>query len=218
MHEYKVIDINTWARKNTFDFFRSFQCPCFDVTFPLNVEKLYKYAKEKKYSFFALMLYALHESLDAVPEFRQRLVKIPAKDGGEDVFEAWEFARNDMMTPILLDDNSFCQVLLEAKDSFAEYRQQAEERFAYAREHKVFHFENRRDVYNASCMPWFKFTSLKTAFRADYLDLPLLSWDKMDENYNINLAVHVNHTFVDGFHIGLLVKELEKRLALPESL
>ncbi len=87
MNDYKVIDVNTWARKNTFNFFLPFANPCFNVTSEVNVESVYKYAKEHKYSFFLMTLYALHQASDTVPEFRQRMVK--TSRGGWKSLKSW---------------------------------------------------------------------------------------------------------------------------------
>ncbi|MBR2077456.1 MAG: chloramphenicol acetyltransferase, partial [Exiguobacterium sp.] len=53
----KKIEIETWARRKHFEFFKAFDAPHFNVTANVDVTNLYTYAKESNQSFFKLFLY-----------------------------------------------------------------------------------------------------------------------------------------------------------------
>ena len=68
-----IIDINSWKRKEHFDFFSSFDEPFFGIITEIDCTRAYSKAKLNGGSFF---LYYIHKSLIAanlIEEFRYRL-------------------------------------------------------------------------------------------------------------------------------------------------
>ena len=53
------IDMNTWPRREIYDFFSPIANPFYSVTFTLDVTNLYRYVKERELSFY----YALVSSV-----------------------------------------------------------------------------------------------------------------------------------------------------------
>ena len=69
----KLLNIDTWNRKDQFRFFNQFEEPFFGVTVQIDCTNAYRLSKEKEYSFF---LYYLHASLKAanqIEPFRYRI-------------------------------------------------------------------------------------------------------------------------------------------------
>lgn len=48
MNAYRVIDQNTWSRRNPFEFYGKFASSVFNVTVSVNAENLYTYCKKRK--------------------------------------------------------------------------------------------------------------------------------------------------------------------------
>ena len=69
----KEIDIETWNRKTTYEWFNSFTDSTYSVTVKMNITKLVKITKETKSSFFANMLYVVVLGLNSIPEMRMRM-------------------------------------------------------------------------------------------------------------------------------------------------
>lgn len=47
----KKIDVDSWSRKSHYEYFQTFDCPMFSITFPVRVDALYRYARENGLSF-----------------------------------------------------------------------------------------------------------------------------------------------------------------------
>ncbi|MET0753548.1 MAG: CatA-like O-acetyltransferase, partial [Pyrinomonadaceae bacterium] len=46
----KEVDVESWNRKNTFEFFKNFEDPFFNIAANLDVTALYRFCKEKNLS------------------------------------------------------------------------------------------------------------------------------------------------------------------------
>ncbi len=71
---------------------------------------------------------------------------------------------------------------------------------------------NGQDVVWLSCSPWFTFTGIITPYDKS-ISIPQVTWDKFtfeDNKCYINMCIMVHHGFVDGYHIGLFINELNK--------
>ena len=73
---YKEVDINSWNRKEHFEFFSKFDEPFFGVVTEIDCTKAYKTVKEKKLSFFAFYLHNSLNAINQIDEFKTRI-----KDG-----------------------------------------------------------------------------------------------------------------------------------------
>jgi len=52
VHMKRYIELNTWKRKDHFSFFSQYEIPRFNMTFDLDVTKLYQWAKNENVSFY----------------------------------------------------------------------------------------------------------------------------------------------------------------------
>ena len=73
------------------------------------------------------------------------------------------------------------------------------------------------DMIFFSCLPWLDLTALTNERNAGTDDaIPRIAWGKyVEENGRLmlGLSIEVNHRFIDGLHIGLFARELEKLIA-----
>ena len=68
-----IIDIETWERKENFNFFRHFQNPQLSITSEVECGGAKKRAKEAHQSFFLYYLYAVLRAANEIPELRYRI-------------------------------------------------------------------------------------------------------------------------------------------------
>ena len=72
------------------------------------------------------------------------------------------------------------------------------------------------DVYQFSSLPWVAFTHFShTLIDKSRKSNPMFDWGKYHEKNGrmvIPFSVQVHHSFVDGFHVGKLVQQLQERL------
>ncbi|WP_294233067.1 CatA-like O-acetyltransferase [uncultured Chryseobacterium sp.] len=75
MERMKVIDINSWKRKEHFEFFSGMASPYFGFTSEVDCTKAYDEAKEKGHSFFAIYLHKSMMAINTVDELKLRIVE-----------------------------------------------------------------------------------------------------------------------------------------------
>ena len=70
----KIIDIETWNRKEHFEFFSKMTSPYFGITTEVDCTKAYINAKENGHSFFAHYLHKSMIAANSVEELRLRII------------------------------------------------------------------------------------------------------------------------------------------------
>ena len=54
---FRKVDIDTWARKTTYEFFRDYEDPFFNITTNLDVTHLYRFCKDNDVAFSLAALF-----------------------------------------------------------------------------------------------------------------------------------------------------------------
>lgn len=207
MEQY--IDINTWDRKEHFDFFSQSDMPLYSITTEIDVTGLRKFAKANKTSFYLSLVYVCTKAMIRVKNFRYRIrgdkvvllddlrPSFTHMDKGAELFKYVSYPAGD-------DILEFCRKAKE-KATAKDYYMDDPEDLAYD------------DFIYITCLPWFTFTSITLDFCLNKDDcIPRLTWGKYFERDGktlLNLGVQVNHRIIDGYHIGLFLDELNKELA-----
>ena len=70
---YRIIDMENYARRQHFNYFRSLPYPYVGITADVDVTDLLKYCKAKKRSFYLMFIHAVALAADKVPELRHRI-------------------------------------------------------------------------------------------------------------------------------------------------
>ena len=73
----RVIDMETWPRREHFEFYRNFGHPHFGMTANVDVTDFRLAVKEQGVSFTLATVYVVARAANAIPEFRYRI-----RDGG----------------------------------------------------------------------------------------------------------------------------------------
>jgi len=194
---FQEVDIAAWNRKATYEFFRHFDDPFFNVTANLDVTNLYRFCKENNLAFSIAALFFSLQAANEVREFRLRMI-------GETVVE---FARVKATQTILNDDEtfSFCYFPIQ-KDVFEFDRSGKIAREKY-KSLKTFEVETDRvDLIYFSAIPWISFTGFKHASRQNNRQtVPRMVFGKMSgdgDDLKMPFSVEVHHALVDGIHVG----------------
>lgn len=210
----KQLDLKTWKRKEMFDLYFQFDIPQISLCTPLEVSKVYNYAKKERLSFYFCLSHIFYTALLKFEEFKIRSIK------GELVIEDCEYVnicalkKGDELFKIITDKyhpniKTFCQNMEKTLQEQTKFTQDLPEG---ARKSQV--------IAYISCTPWFEFSQIthpqdvqKNSF------VPHISFDKMKENDKgerwINVSIQVNHAVVDGLLIAKLldqVKEIMSKL------
>lgn len=194
---YTELDISSWPRRSTYEFFQDFADPFFDLTANLDVTAAYRFCKQHDLSFSLTTLYCSLLTANDIREFRIRLV-----DG-----RLVEFDRIHATQTILNDDETFSFAYFEMTDDVFEFNRSGRAAIQRYKELRSFDVETDRvDLIYYSVIPWVSFTSFKHASRLDNSrTIPRIVFGKMfdsGERKLMPLSVEANHQIMDGFHVG----------------
>ena len=197
---FKNVDIESWPRRSTYEFFRDYADPFFNFTANVDVTRLYRFCKDNDLSFSLAALYFVLVAVNRIREFRIRL------DGDRLI----EFNTIHATQTILNEDEtfSFAYFAMEADVfDFVSAGRKALETYKTMRSFDV--ETDRLDLVYCSVIPWVSFTSFKHASRLDKTQtIPRIVFGKHFDDADrklMPLSVEVNHAIMDGLHVGKLL-------------
>lgn len=203
---FKPIDVETWNRRNTFEFFRDFQDPFFNITANLDVTNLYSFCKGNGISFSLANLFCSLETANSIKEFRFRLLE------GKLV----EYESIDATQTILNPDETFSFCYFQRQPDVFAFDKAGIVSIEKYTNLSTFDVEaDRIDLIYYSVIPWISFTSFKHASRFDNTQtVPRMVFGKMFEDggkMKIPHSVEVNHAIMDGIHVGKYFNQLQEK-------
>jgi len=209
---YTRFDISSWTRKRSFEFYKKFDDPYFNVTFRVDVTALAEYTRNEGLSFFANCMYECLVAANAIDLFRMR------RDGeGIRLYKIIHAG-----STVFYDGQSFGFAYYNNKESLREFSMEVKNVQEKCNREKSFEpSASRDDLIYFSSLPWIHFTGLKHAQdRNINSSIPRISFGKyISESARILMPVNIeiNHAFMDGFHVGLFAEALQKNLMRYES-
>ena len=202
----KLIDLNTWNRKQHFEHFNGLEDPSFAVTIPFDVTMAYKFSKENKVSFFGKYLHDCMRAINLVDNFKYRIVDT-------DVFEL------DVIhaSPTLMrEDKTFGFSFIDYNEDLSVFLNNLiAEKSRINNSTDLFPEKEGINCIYCSAMPWFQFTGHKEPFSKHGISIPKLAFSKalnVNDRLSMNVSINVNHALVDGYHISLFVENFQKFL------
>lgn len=96
---------------------------------------------------------------------------------------------------------------------FTKAKEDAENNVAY---YKIPDFENMNKI-QVTCLPWIRFNNFKDATNySEKSSKPKICWGKYYElngDYFIDFSILVNHAFQDGYHMAMLINDLQSMIS-----
>ena len=176
----------------------------------VNVENLWIKSKEQDLSFFVMSLGALMNALNDVPEMRRRII-----DG-----KVIEFESLDAVCPIMdKEETVFKEIRIEGPQRFynilkwhgyvVDYQLNVLEGVDKAFDVDTME-RDKINIANFSCIPWVDFDSITNATAAGNAIQPLITWGKVNENYEMTVSITVSHIFVNGLELAKFYKNAQE--------
>lgn len=204
---HREIDIERWERKTTFEFFRDFEDPFFNITANVDVTSLYRFCKEHGLAFSLAGLFYAMAAANEIRELRLRMV-------GEKVVE---FERIHATQTFLNDDDTFSFSYFDMQPDVFEFDRAGRIAREKYKALKTFDVESDRvDLIYFSVIPWVSFTSFKHASRFNNRQtVPRMVFGKIFDAAGRKLmpfSVEVHHALVDGVHVGRFFARFQEKL------
>jgi len=202
--EPRRIDVDTWARREAFELFRSFGFPYLSLTATVNISRLRRNLRREAISFTVGWVHLLAKAANAVPAFRQRM-------RGNQVVE---HAAVHPSVTILTDDEGFSFCNLPYDEDLRIFANRAAERIEAARSSPSLFVEpDRDDLLFLTAIPWVSFSGFIHPGPLDPPDsIPRIAWGRFREDadrVDLPLNVQVHHALVDGIHVGRFFENVE---------
>jgi chloramphenicol O-acetyltransferase type A len=209
----KYLDLETWARRDLFEFFRGYQNPYFNVCTRLDITQLMGVLRDHPgvsvslaYHYFALRI------ANEIEPFRYRLE-------GEDSVIIHEVINGG--TTVLLPNETFTYAYFDYHEDFQQFIAEAGEAIERVMAEGSLKPTMRYDLIYFTTLPWVSFTSFahaRTPGRGE--SIPRIAFGKFlrdGDRIQLPISVEVHHALMDGLHVGRFFMSLEAALAKPES-
>lgn len=208
----RYIDIATWPRRETFEFFRGFDKPYFNVGTSLDVTNLVADIKKRPglslslaYHYFALRV------VNEIEPFRYRL-------RGDQILV------HDVIhggTTLLLSNETFIMSYFDYREDFEQFMSDAMKAIGEQRAAAAFDPRPEDNRIHFSVLPWISFTSFSHARNWGREDsVPKMAFGKISEvngRRTMPFSVEVHHAMMDGITVGRYLDRLQEMLLQPAN-
>ncbi|MBX7220288.1 MAG: hypothetical protein K1Y36_10120 [Blastocatellia bacterium] len=208
------LDVQNWARKELFDFFRGNELPFFNVCTKVEVTALLTALRRKpEISVTLAYHYFVMRAVNEVEQFHYRL-------RGENVIihEAIHGG-----TTVLLPNETFNFAHFDYTPSFSAFYPAAKASVEAVRSGSLpLDPRQEDDRIHCTTLPWFSFTSFAHARKLRPNDsIPKFAFGKFDREETgrvwLPISVEVHHALMDGLHVGRFLSALQDALDQPEK-
>lgn len=207
------LDLETWSRRELYQFFIDYDNPHFNVCCPVDVTRLIELVRQRSdlKTSLAIHYFALRVANEIEP-FRYRL-----KDDGVFVYDVINGG-----TTVLLPNESFGYAYFEYQRDFDKFVRDMGQAVDEIRTGTgPLKPTQRDDVIYHTTLPWMSFTSFAHARKKGRGDsVPRLVFGKFTEENGrlmMPISVEVHHALMDGLIVGRYFNQLEAALAEPED-
>ncbi len=176
----------------------------------INVEKLWNWCHDNDKSFYVMSLGCLLNATNSVPQLKRRIIDE----------KAIEYDYLDGVTPIMDEDNEiYREMRVKTPQEFSdiiEWHDYVRELISDILNQKndgfVCEMEDRdkTNIVNLSCIPWVDFDMITNCVVDGSAIQPLITWGKVNKNYEMSVSITVSHIFVNGRELGYFYENAQK--------
>lgn len=176
----------------------------------INVEKLWTWCHENEKSFYVMSLGCLLNAVNSVPQLKRRIIEE----------KAIEYDYLDGVTPIMDEDNDvYREMRVKTPQEFSDMiewhdyvRKLMSDILNQKNEGFVCEMEDRdkTNIVNLSCIPWVDFDMITNCVVDGSAIQPLITWGKVNKNYEMSVSITVSHIFVNGRELGYFYENAQK--------
>lgn len=182
--------------------FINFLSSRYAISARVNVESMWKWCHENDKSFFVMSLGCLMNAVNSVDVLKRRII-----DG-----KAIEYDYLEGLSPIMDENNSaYKEMRVETPQNFGDiiewhdYVKDLSRDILSGKKEGFFIEMEKRDltnVANFSCIPWVDFDMITNCVVEGSAIQPLVTWGKVNKDYEMSVSITVNHIFVNGRDLG----------------
>lgn len=178
--------------------FINFLSARYAISARVNVEKLWNWCHDNDKSFFVMSLGCLMNAVNSVPQLKRRIISdkvieydylealSPIMDEGNEIYR-------EMRVKIPQEFDDVLQWHDYVKEMSSDILSGKMEGYFIEMEER-----DRTNVANFSCIPWVDFDMLTNCTVDARAAQPLVTWGKVNDDYEMSVSITVSHIFVNG--------------------
>jgi len=205
----KIIDVETWNRKEHFNFFSKMACPFFGMVTEVDCTQTYNLAKENNLSVFALYLHKSMMAVNAVAELKYRIVDDKVVE--YDVVHAG--------ATIVREDGTFAFTFVNFTENFEVFNAELQKEITAVKNSSGLRLNDddvKKDLIRHTTIPWNSFTGILHPTNLDPTEsVPKITFGKFrlrNKRKYLPVSIEAHHGLVDGIHIARYLEEFQKQL------
>ncbi|MBB5339713.1 CatA-like O-acetyltransferase [Tunturiibacter gelidoferens] len=205
------INLETWERRASFQFFKSFTEPYHGVCLRVDCTGTFNYAKEHRLSVFLSLLHRSLVAAHQVENFKTRIV-----DG-----TVWSYEQINGGSAVGRDNGTIGLGHYQFRPGIDEFVREAAIEVDRVRQRDDIERYPEANLIRYSVLPWFDFTSISHARDFSHEDsAPRITFGKITEaggRCTMPVSIHVHHALADGLHVAQFVEKFQCCLDAPDS-
>lgn len=205
------IDINTWNRKEHYEFFSKMDQPAFGVVTEVDCTQIYDYAKQENESFFAHYLHRSMLAVNAIEDFRLRIV-------GDKVY-LYDVIHAG--STIARHDGTFGFAFMPYDPEFEVFNSHLQREIKNVQEIDGLRLSNEEldvNLIRHSTFPWHHFSAILHPANVNNKEsVPRIVFGKFSEKDGrkmMPISVEGHHGLMDGRHIAAYLDKFQELLNL----
>lgn len=205
----QIIDIETWKRKEHFEFFSRMASPYFGFTSEVDCTLAYEKSKDNRQSFFATYLHKSMVAVNAVEELKLRLV-----DGQVVLYDTINAG-----TTIGRADGTFGFAYIHFSENFEIFNAELQNEIDEVQNSTGLRMNNGelgKDLIRHSTIPWTSFSAILHPTPLDKTEsVPKITFGKFSTKNGrkfLPVSVEAHHGLADGFHLAKYFEEFQNQL------
>jgi len=209
---YKIINIETWKRKNQYNFFKEYDNPYFNICTELDISACFDFTNQHSISFFIASLFASNKAVNLVEELKYRIRK------EEVVLHEIVHAGST----IIKNDETFGFCYFNYLESYKQFNENAKKSLNdfKLRENNFDPQDNRDNLIHYSILPWISFSSISHARNwKTNNSVPIITMGKYTKKGGklmMPVSIEVHHSLVDGLHVSKYFNHFQEILNNPK--
>ena len=205
--KFTEIDMNSYPRREHFEYFSRIPDPYFGVTVTVDVTRLVEFSRSRSASFNLCFIHAAALAANAVPELRRRIY-----DGRIVEYDICDTSHTEPAP-----DETYCYCTLRHGmpwDDYLPYAAEARRKAVSAP--GIGEDEDPEGCFFVTSLPWLHYTELRLPTNDGFGSNPRIACGKYetDERGRLMLPVTVfaNHALADGLHLGKFFANLNAEI------
>ena len=204
----KKIDMDTWARREHYEYYTKQLKVEYNITANVDVKNVLDFCHSKDYKFYPAMIYLVTKTLNRIDNFKM------FKDKNGDLC-VW-----DSLVPNYTifheEDHTFSDCWTDFTDDFDSFYKNITYDMKLGKTKRGIKVKSGQpaNFYCVSCTPWIAFTAVSSRMvNGGAAFFPIITAGKYDDNYQMPVNITIAHAVADGYHIGLFFEYLQEEVS-----